>query len=388
VIEVPIDNFSRGRYEYIGAIFRLTHSVMHHPASTAKADSNIAGRGPRRVRIPTSWRLWSTLLMLSVGGIVVSVSIPACRRLQALNYLDSHDGIYELSSDDEWITEYLGEWAAGLRGVESISLASVSDEALIRISAFREVKSLALPSHRPRAVPSGAPLSARAAASLCRLDRLESLAIHGATFGDEIIARLLNSQPLQTVTIVDTGASRLTLEKLCRLPTITTLRISRSAAQDGDFAGLAPLPHLKEFSIDAIGDDCLDWLEQCTQLEELCVANSRITLETMRRISRLQNVKRLAFLGCSGVDVDSLSLLRDMPHLEELDLPMSVIDSDAALDLFDQLPGLTTVWINGGKFSTDDLRRLNDQLMSCSVRSEFFEAVQASENISRRGRLR
>jgi hypothetical protein len=204
----------------------------------------------RKVRILSSWKLWAVLLVLGLVGIGVAISLPIVRRLQALAYFDLHKDIeYELSPEHEDWPEKYGEWTNALREVDSVWATAATDETLLHVAALHEAKRVALVESETH------PITRRGAGSLRPFERLQELELLGQGFTDDAIAGMLTATPaLQSVYLVDTGATRQTLIAISRSSLENLIVLTRSLS-DEDFRDLEPVNSLTDVEVTGAGDD-------------------------------------------------------------------------------------------------------------------------------------
>jgi hypothetical protein len=321
----------------------------------------------RLMQLLTSWKLWTVALVMAIAAIGISLSLRGYQRQQALKYLDANECRYFLTGDSEWITDRFGDWAKGLRSVDSIHLSVVSDESLSRISAFHELKELktipvaAYPVNA-YSTPGVGIISDRGIDHLMQLSRLENVALYVGDFTDSQLARIFSADlPLVNVELNTGEVSHATLEALSRRSTLQTLELhAMSGLRDEDFRGLHPLLELEIFSITNAGPAnagpaCIAWLSHSTHLRQLTLRSMRLDRESIGLISQFSELEALRFEHCDGIDDHTFELLAAHPHLELLKVSADAINW-TSIDYMRQMPSLNRVVIGGGQFTDPALR--------------------------------
>ncbi len=270
----------------------------------------------RTVRVLTSWKLWTVLLVLGVLGIGVSLTMPIVHRLRALRYFDRHKDIveYELTDEHEDWSERYGEWANALREVDRIEVVGVTDDVLIHVGRFPEVRSLTL-IERPRQ-----PVSERGLTALPEFRRLERVEFFGQGLTDEGLARLLDLRPPLTDAVFgETGMGWRTLESLSKIPTINQLTLLNRSLDDEVFRNLEPLPNLEYFQAIGAGDQCAAWLAQSHHLEMVYLQFSNLTDSGLKTLCESRELTALHLEGLS-ITEEGLACLAELENLEYLGL--------------------------------------------------------------------
>ncbi len=286
------------------------------------SDSDIADQqGPPetkpaspKVRLLTSWKLWTILLVLALVGIGVAISLPIVRRVQALRYFDEHKPAawYGLSREHEDWPEKYGEWTNSLRQVDAMFHTVATDETLRHLATLSEVASVSLTgnnSQRFRVNEFSTPLT-----------RLEELHLVGQCFTDDLIADMLACRPpLTTLLLIDTGAGERTLAAASRIPSLVQIVIHTRNQRDDVFQGLAPIPNLWSFKAMGGGDHCAEWLAQCPNITHALISYSSLTDAGLRRLTTCKKIESL-YLHETFVTNNGLQHLGDLVLLERLQL--------------------------------------------------------------------
>jgi hypothetical protein len=111
-----------------------------------------------RVRLLTSWKPWLLMLGLAIAGIGAVFIVPAVKRSQALDFIESHGGSYQFVSNTNTIPAWWLSLTRGFRHVESIDmrgerltphslrmLSHLSEAKLLRIFIEGRVESAGIP---------------------------------------------------------------------------------------------------------------------------------------------------------------------------------------------------------------------------------------------------
>ncbi len=324
----------------------------------------------RTTRLLTSWKLWLVALMLAVVGIGASLTIRGYQRHQAFKYLDEHGCTYELTDDSEWITEWFGERAMGLRSVDSVFLAAVTDESFVRISVFPELRNLSTIGQFEAvaiAVGHGASspirvdtISDRGIDALLQLSQLESISLNGGRFTDAQLTRLFSADlPLVDVKLNLTNASRVILEALTQIPTLSSLQFGDlGQPRDEDFRGLDSIPTLRSLVIGEVGPEAAQWIPRLSGLQHLDMSFFWYNRDLSHALSGLEELRSLSITFSSpDAGEAALATLSTLPQLEVLEVSSNVI-TWKSLEHLRKMPSLKRIVVTTGDIADSELRNV------------------------------
>lgn len=304
-----------------------------------------------RVRLLTSWKLWLLMLFVSLSLIAVAIAIPAYRRLKAFEYVSQHLD-YEMEGDDEWITDWFGERAMGLRNVRRISTKDgwilteeLTKSDIQRIACFGELR--VLESKMPD-MGGFEEFTVEDVRPLTNLTRLEELTLEGWCYSDTALAEMLSAHPpLVSVRLESDQLGSAMLRELSQIPSLANLNLFSQEFDDRDFRGLQPLPNLQfvSFGGSPVGDECVAWLAQSPTLIEISLSGSRITDESLYHLSSLKHLRRLTLYHCEDITSTGIAHLASLPELRILGLPLDVL-TPQTIEHLRQYPRLETLFID------------------------------------------
>lgn len=315
-----------------------------------QAASRVARTNGQRDRLFTSWKLWTSLLVLGLLLMVGAVSIPAYQRMQALEYLDRHEGHYEFAPGREWLTQWFGDRAKCLRNVYRITCGrDASDDLLTHISALHEVSELSL--NLANRGPN--PISEAGIRAFGTLDRVEVLALSGSWSEDRVstdqtIAALLAACPVLTrLEISGAWLSNRSLQKLSAISSIVDLSLHVSFLNSDELVGLSALPDLERANLEVttLNDSLIDWIRQSPKLRVLELTRTQATDESLSRLLTLSELEDLRLPRCDRITEEGLRHLTHLPRLKNLTLSGELITSET-IEILKQIPSLDVleVW--------------------------------------------
>ncbi len=275
----------------------------------------------RTSRLLLSWRLWLALLLTSLCLIAFALCMPAYRRMQAFDYLDAHEIEYELTDDNEWMTERFGRWGRGFRRVRSIQANRIANETdVAHIAEFQEVREFVC--------WGSPPLSETSVDDLTSLRHLERIQLGHTSFTDEILTKWFSrNASLREVILVRTAASHRTLQQLSRIPTLNSLFLFGTTITDADFSKLEPFPNLQYFCMTegAIGSEGGKWISKTPSLRYLSFDRTQVAADFWERIGRASRITGIIFENCE-VSAEALGHMSSMLFVRQLRLDGSALD--------------------------------------------------------------
>jgi hypothetical protein len=189
---------------------------------------------------------------------------------------------------------------------------------------------------------------------LSGLTELETFQTNLATVSDDGVKGFLALKKLRTLKFFHpgkmfTGAG---LSQLADLPQLSSLTVAGSLSfGDDGMAAVAKLPHLREFRTWHAGS----------------------TLEGMKKISALKELKsltlgqRLAYAPPTSLSDETIPVLLEMKSLETLQLEEARLKADVLIQL-KQLPELKKLTLEGIDLAEADVQRLKSELPKVDVK--------------------
>jgi hypothetical protein len=293
----------------------------------------------------TSWKLWTVLLLLGLLLIAVSTLLPAIRRLQAFKFFDQHHIQYELTDQNEWITETFGDHAKGFREVQAIELEGpITDESLFHVGRFRETKTLIW-----RHSGGASSVTEQGVSALRQLIELERITLVGPCLNNDMLAQWLSiGPPLKNVELIQFDVARPAIEAISRIQSIERLRLSHCSLDDTILINLDPLENLRELYLPGagVGDHGATWISHSRRLTALNLASNSVSDEGLRRLAVLSELEYLTISLCPDVTDEGIAYLERLPHLAQIGLPAKSI-TQASISALLRMPSLTTVQVSG-----------------------------------------
>lgn len=291
------------------------------------------------------WR-WQVMLVVALGIILLTVGMPAIQRYRAFRYLETHGCQYELTETNAWLTEWFGDSAKGFREVDVIAMDpdSVTDETLLQLSEFKEVRFLIW-----RQVGNPISITRRGVEALQQLDQLETLLLKGPGFSDNLMSEWLSVHPpLQRVDLTLTEVSQKTLQQLTEIPTLSRLCITHCVLTDDLFDGLPPAPALTELLVPGtkVGDHFAEWASQSPSLTSLSMAATLVSNEGLADLGRLQHLDVLNVAACPNITPEGMGHLECLSVLTHLGISSSEV-TPASIESFQNLPRLREIAVMG-----------------------------------------
>lgn len=259
--------------------------------------------------------------------------------------------LLSLTADDAEIAALLRqkgakivESAGAATSVEAGDCSSWTDDDFRKLGGLGRLKSLSL----------GAGLTDARLELLSGLAELESVQTNLAEVSDEGVQGFAGFKNLKTLKFFHpgktfTGAG---LSKLADLPKLSSLTVAGSLAfGDEGMAAVATLTHLREFR---------SW-------------HSGFTLEGVRKLTALKDLKsltlgqRLSYTPPTSVSNETLDLLAGMPSLETLQLEEARLIVESVLQL-KTLAGLKKLTLEGIDLSEADVQRVRTELAPVDVK--------------------
>ncbi len=206
---------------------------------------------------------------------------------------------------------------------------------------------------------------------LGQLAGLKSLSI-GAGLTDHTLALLGGLAELETL---QTNESRMTDEGVKTLLPLRKLKIVKFFHPAKEFTGaglvhLAELPNLERLTVagsPAFGDEGMAAACTLTNLKELRTWHAGQTIEGVRKLKGLKNLKsltlgqRLAYKPPTTVSDETIAVLVDLKTLESLRLEEARLKFDALVQL-KQLPDLKSLVLEGIDLPEADVEKLRAAL--------------------------
>lgn len=214
---------------------------------------------------------------------------------------------------------------------------------------FRQVGQLA----RLKTLSIGPGLSDRTLALLSGLSDLEYLQTNESQVSDDGVKALLPLRKLKIVKFFHPG----------KLFTGTGL------------AQLADLPNLERLTVAgslAFGDEGMAAVGKLANLKELRTWHAGVTLEGVKRIKDLKNLKsltlgqRLAYKPPTSLSDETLAILAELTSLESLQLEEARLKGEA-LGQLKQLPGLKKLVLQGIDIPEAEVERLRTELPKVEI---------------------
>ncbi len=221
------------------------------------------------------------------------------------------------------------------------------------------------------------------------VNRVTTAALSQCWVADEDLAYLPALPELERVSLYQNPVTSAGLEHLRSLQDLRCLELS-----DTDVADLSPLtalPHLEVLDLSwnsALTDDGAASLSQMTSLRELHLSGTSITDRSLAYLERLSQLESLFLYHLPGItpvgllklaqlpklqqlrlDVDddsALESLRDLTHLQQLDLGGGF--TDFGLVSLESLKGLKHLGLEGSAISLTGAERLAGSLPQATVR--------------------
>ncbi len=148
-----------------------------------------------------------------------------------------------------------------------------------------------------------------------RLDRLEILYCESAAISDEGVAHLGGLPCLRHIELYFPRATDRSLATIAGMPNVEVIRLPSGRLTSAGLAPLAGHPGLRKLNLggggqpSALGDSGLAYLAQVPQLEELELANTRVSPAGVLRLQSLANLRYLDLRGSSADDYAAVAPL-------------------------------------------------------------------------------
>jgi rRNA maturation protein Nop10 len=209
---------------------------------------------------------------------------------------------------------------------------------------------------------------------IIRLEYLEELYAGETQLTDADIAKLSrNIRVLQLWSAVITDGG---IEHIVRMKNLRDLKMqfSRQVTIHG-FDRLATMRQLESLGINGtnITNDVLLRFGGMKQLTRLSVSSSRITEDGLSVIIQLKKLEDLDLSFVPGVRDTWIEQLASLPNLEKLDLSFVPVTDDCLVHLY-KMPQLKYLQLVHTGISPLGIRKLQEALPSCRIRSEHLEA--------------
>lgn len=286
------------------------------------------------------------MLLVALVIILFVIGAPVVQRFRAFRYLDAHGCQYELTESNTWLTEWFGDAAKGFREVDVISMdpTSVSDETLLHLSEFNEVRYLIW-----RQAGNPVSVTRRGVESLQRLNHLEVLLLKGPGFSDKLLSEWFSTHPpLRRVDLCLVDVSRQTLEELTQIPTLSRLCITHSSLPDELFDGLPPATALTELLVPGtqVGDRCAEWASNSLSINSLSMAATLISNEGLTHLGKLHNLEALNIAACRNVSPEGMKHLEGLAVLNHLGISPNTVTA-SSIESLQRLPSLREIGVTG-----------------------------------------
>jgi hypothetical protein len=319
---------------------------------TGASNRSVAGPDDRVLRRRAGIVFWALLMaaFLFLGFRWNNLRF----RQASLDYLQARNAVIEFADEPSvfWrpLQPLVGDDAFRRVRRIDLSLINAEDADLAQIAAIEELESLDL---------RNAVISDQGAGLLGPLRNLQTLNLAGSAIGTAGIAKLPNGnlrsldlsetrlndgaieiiagwQSLETVSLRSAIASDIAIAELRRLPRLTKLDVSQTAAASETLNAIGGHPNLKHLELDGcpITDEDMELLASCQSMETLSVASTGVGDVGISRLAACKCLKKLVLRSTRATD-RSLVALRPLPELNEIQAEDTEV-SRAALESFHQ----------------------------------------------------
>jgi internalin A len=190
---------------------------------------------------------------------------------------------------------------------------------------------------------------------------------HSGVKDDDL--KLVNRLPrLRLVHLAGTGVSGVGIERVCRLPDLEWLDVSRNDLSQANLESFAKCQRLRQLELASTGvtDEHLARIEPLVGLESLDLSNNAtVTADGMAHIAKLSNL-RLLQLNFTGVTESGLTHLKALTRLEDLELSGMQI-SEAGVAPLREMKSLKRLFIKHSRIGAAEVRALKEALPGTMV---------------------
>lgn len=173
---------------------------------------------------------------------------------------------------------------------------------------------------------------------------LSNLTISGGKVTDEGLMHLSKLANLKELTLWNTTIQGRGFSHLATLPHLMHLKLHSGKVK----GGLSALSHLKTLRIKVDDTDAaLRGVERLSLLEELDLSGSNVTVEGLRTISAMVNLRKLNLSDCDDLGTDALDTISQLRGLEELAMQWNDSMADKSLSSLASLERLVHLKLGG-----------------------------------------
>ncbi len=176
-----------------------------------------------------------------------------------------------------------------------------------------------------------------ASLELLKPTRVSDISLAGRHCNDKLGELLERFANLQSLTLIETSITDLTLHAIAEHPSLKVVHLSDNDGITAEgFAQLSKSPSLWNLSLAGtdINAKCVKAFGDCGRVQQLLLARCRIDEESLAEFSGWRNLRELWIVNCTGLNSNNLHLLGHIPRLNTLVLSRTGVNkADVASSL-------------------------------------------------------